>query len=143
MARKHKSSGNQDGKSADAQADVNLAQREKLVMELRLQGYDFPTIANMAGYTNSSGAYKAYQRALHRIPESVAAQERKLDAMRIDALLRVYMPKALNGDGWSHDRVMHELERRAALLGLDLKADSGIPPGATIVREIGAPLEAL
>jgi hypothetical protein len=143
MPRRHKSSGNQDGKQSQATDDINQAQREAMVMDLRLQGYDFDYIARMAGYANRSGAFKAWQRVMHRIPESSAAEQRKLLECRIEDLMTVYYPKARTGDGWSYDRVMRGIEQIRALKGLDVKPDMGIPAGATIVREIGAPLEQL
>jgi hypothetical protein len=127
MARR-KQKETQEGKSRDAQNDLNVAQREKLVLDLRLQGYEFAEIAKMAGYSNASGAWKAWQRAIARIPAASAEQERKLQSMRLDELLRAYWVKAIEGDGWSMDRVLRNLERRAALLGLDVK--SGDVPSA-------------
>jgi hypothetical protein len=138
MPRRHKATGNQDDKQRDAQEDLNGATREKLVLDLRMQGYDFDTIAQMAGYSNRSGAWKAWQRAIARVPMASAELERRQESLRLDSLLAVYWPKAIGGDGWSYDRILRNMERRAALLGLDLKANDTVAAGQTIIREYGA-----
>jgi hypothetical protein len=142
MPRRHKQNETQSEKQLSAQEDLNTAQREKLVLDLRIAGHDFDTIAQLAGYANRSVAWKAYRRALARIPQASAQQERQLDARRLDELLKAYWEKAVSGDGWSYDRILRGLERRASLLGLDVKAgDLAQPAAQTLIREYGATVE--
>lgn len=112
---------NQSGKPA--LPDLNARQREKQVVQMRMAGHDFDTIAAVCGYASRSGAHHAWKRAIRAIPAEDAAEARQLECQRLDQLLNVYWPKALSGDGWSMDRCLRIGERRASLLGLDMQPD--------------------
>jgi hypothetical protein len=100
--------------------DLEVKRREKRVVELRIEGYDFDAIAQECGYASRSGAYAAWKRALKAIPYEAVDEARTLALARLEALWRVAYPKALAGHGRSLDRCLHIMEREAHLLGLDL-----------------------
>ena len=67
-------------------------------------------------------AHRAVKRALERlngeIGESVT-DVRRMELERLDAMLGALWPKAERGNLTAVDRVLHIMERRAKLLGLD------------------------
>lgn len=93
----------------------------------------------MAGYSSKGAAFHAVQRELQRTLQPLAEEYRTLEVLRLDSLLSVYYPKAMDGDGWSMDRCLRLMERRAALLGLDHTDGSAasltVPRGKRIVIE--------
>lgn len=94
--------------------------REARAIELRVQGYSYPEIARELGYQTPGAAYRAVVRGLSRVyPEEEARQLLRLELARLDELLRVLWPKAVEGDLGAIDRVLRIIERRARLMGLD------------------------
>jgi hypothetical protein len=120
-------------------ADVAVRVKAGNALTLALAGYDWATIARMAGYSGKGAAFNAVKRELQRTLQPLAEEYRALELLRLDALLTVYWPKAMDGDGWSMDRVLRLMERRAALLGLDRSEGVGvsltIPRGKRIIIE--------
>ena len=115
--------------------DVAAAQRALQALELRLQGKTYEQIANACGYRSKSGAYDAVQRELERTLHEPAEHIRTLEVRRLDRLYDAMEQKALNGsDGstWYVDRCLKIMERRASLLGLDVKND-GAGAGLALV----------
>lgn len=105
--------------------DVNAAERALRAMDLRKAGMTYDAIARVVGYANRNGAYQAIQRELARTLQEPADDLRRLEAERLNDLYRAMAPKALQGDTWSVDRCLKIMERRAALLGLDMpRADA-------------------
>jgi len=96
-----------------------LADKERQAVELRVAGYDYPTIAAKLGYANHSGAYKAVQRALKRSVAESADELRKIEDRRLDALLAGVWQTATTGVYDSIDRALRISKRRSELLGLD------------------------
>ncbi len=137
--------GNQGGKNQQGPTDYNLAQRETQVMQLRLQGLGFDAIAQQVGYTNASGAWKAWKRVLSRMPVVETKHEREESRMRLDAAVAAIWKRVQQGDLWAIDRLIALEKRRAELMGLDLSQDDATGP-SVVVREVTAgmlPLEAL
>jgi len=93
--------------------------RAAQVLWLREAGVPFKTIAERLGYRSESGAYNAFKRAMQRTIQEPADELRRLEELRLDALLRAMMPEALRGSTWHVDRVLSIMDRRAKLLGLD------------------------
>jgi|SRR5579862_3125341 len=125
--------------------DVNAAVRVKAAIALALAGNDWDTIAAQSGYPSRGAAFKAVQRELERTLRPACDEYRNLESLRLDALLTVYWPKAMSGDGWSFDRVLRLMERRSALLGVDKKADGVASTAAaqTLIRRYDADVEAV
>jgi hypothetical protein len=79
----------------------------------------YADIAKLVGYAHSSSAQRAVLRELEQQPGDDIPAVRKMETERLDALLLALWKKALNGDGWSVDRVLRIMERRSRLWGLD------------------------
>jgi hypothetical protein len=104
--------------------DTNAALRAAQALNLRKLGMTYDAIAQQCGYAHRGSAYAAVQRELQRTLQEPADELRILEAQRLDDLYRAMIPKALKGDGWSVDRCLRIMERRAALLGLDARPDA-------------------
>lgn len=121
-------------------SDLNAAARAINALELRKQGATYEVIARECGYGDRGAAYNAIKRELARSLREPADDVRKLEVDRLDDLFKVYYAMALNGDGWSMDRVLRIMERRAAFLGLDTRPDT--QTAGSIVVEIPSDLAA-
>lgn len=117
--------------------DVNAGLRAAQALNLRKLGATYEQIARECGYAHRGTAYAAVQRELQRTLQEPADELRRLEAQRLDDLYRAMIPKALKGDGWSVDRCLRIMERRAALLGLDYRPDTALAQAQMIV--IGVP----
>lgn len=108
-------------KNAPSQAigDVNVHMRGAQALQLLISGATYEQIANLVGLSNRGAAYKACQRELTRYMSPKVEEARAVELARMDALLRVFMPKALKGDGWSCDRVLRISQRIGQLHGMD------------------------
>ena len=80
MTRKRK------GATGDAHR-VTAARRRAAVLERRMAGQTFEEIAAALGYSNRSGAYRAFQRAVAEVTAERAAEMRSLEGARMDAAL--------------------------------------------------------
>jgi len=105
--------------------DHALRQREAQALKLRLQGKSFDEIASLLGYASRSGAYKAYSRALDRLPSDVET-EWYLALDRYDALIRALWEPAMDRSNpkqrESIDTLRQVILSQARLLGLDRQA---------------------
>ena len=111
-------------KAAQPARDINRAQRILLAQQLRIEGYEWEEIALRIGLKGGRGAaYNLVNNALIQALREGDKAMRELENQRLDALHRVYWPKAIDGDGWSHDRIVRQMERRAALNGLDVQPE--------------------
>lgn len=133
----------QDGKPPVVTRDVNAAVRAVAALQLALEGHDYQTIATRAGYASRGAAFNAVQRELKRLIQHPAEEVRRMEIARLDGLLTIYLPKAMAGDGWSFDRVLRLMERRAGLLGLDARPDQQLAAGQTLIRQYDANVEAV
>lgn len=116
--------------------DTAAALRAAQALNLRKLGATYEQIAQQVGYSDRGAAHRAVQRELQRTLQEAADDLRTLEAQRLDDLYRAMIPKALKGDGWSVDRCLRIMERRAALLGLDTKNDaSAIAAAQVVIRE--------
>lgn len=94
--------------------------KERQVLELRRAGATFDDIARTVGYSNSSGAWQAYNRALERTLVSAGSEELRIAELdRLDRLQRATWTKAMQGDVMSINTVLRIMDRRAKYLGLD------------------------
>jgi hypothetical protein len=118
----------------ETRPDVNAAMRAAKALTMRQLGYTYDRIAEQCGYTNRGAAFHAVQRELKRTIGPVAEEVRDLELTRLDQLLTVYYAKALHGDGWSLDRVLRIMERRAAFLGLDQKKDDAVTTAQIVLN---------
>src|SRR5690348_3877245 len=120
MARKNTT------KTSQPARQMTLATKVLSAMEMRLAGEDWESIARKLDIRGGKGAvYNLVNNALKRSLRERGDELRELEARRLDKLMSVYWPKAMDGDGWSMDRCLRLMERRAALLGIDVKPDVG------------------
>ena len=96
-----------------------LFDKENKVLELRRAGLTWQRIAEEVGYSDHTGAYAAYKRALKRTQQQPADELREAELDRIDRLQLALWPKAMKGDNASINTIVRLMERRARLLGLD------------------------
>src|SRR3979409_404181 len=97
------------------QRDINAAERARLALQLRKQGYTLDEIAEQCGFQDKSGAHRAIKRGLESVPVAEALELRTLETLRLDEMLKALYPKALKGDGWSIDRVIALSKRRSEI----------------------------
>lgn len=117
MARR---AGQQPG---NAQTDLNAVQREAQAFKLRAQGYAFDEIAEQCGYVNASGAYKAYKRALARIPRQAVEEVRATILAAQDIALKAMAARIAKGDTFAVREMTMIHDRRAKLFGADIQPD--------------------
>lgn len=122
--------------------DHNAAMREQQVLQFRIDGLEFEEIAKRTGYQDKSGAYKAYKRAISRIPKPQAEEEIQNQLMRLNRAVKALKTKIETGDTWAIEKLIAIEDRRAKLLGLDAKGD-GAQPGQMIIREYGVDVNAV
>jgi hypothetical protein len=124
-----------------------IAAREKRQQALsyRRAGMNFTDIARLVGYSDRRNAQKAVTRELADAPAEDVSVVRKMEVDRLDALLLSMWKKAMNGDGWSVDRVLRIMERRSRLLGLDepMKQQIEVITETVLVQEIARMTAAL
>ncbi|SRR5258707_1665056 len=106
--------------------DINAAEKAKLAIMLRKQGYTLDEIALQIGYSDRSGAFRAIKRELDRVPATDAKDLRKLEEMRLDDMLKGIYGKAQEGDTWSIDRVIALSKRRSEITGMDVRPDEQV-----------------
>lgn len=102
--------------------EVRLTERERQVLDLRITGKSFREIAEIVGYANEGGAYKAVQRALQATIQEPADELRRIEGERLNELFEVAFARATGGGDkalLAIDRCLQIQARRAALLGLD------------------------
>jgi hypothetical protein len=109
-------------------------------IELRNAGHTLDEVARLVGYADRSTAFYAIEREAGRMQDHDTTKRRRIEDMRLDQLIQVYLPRALKGDGWSADRVLKFMERRARMFGLDMdrsEALQAMPYQKRIVLEDG------
>lgn len=104
-------------------SDINAAEKAKLALTLRKQGYSLEDIATQCGFADRSGAFRAIKRELDRIPAPDVADLRKVETERMDEMLKACYSQAQGGSLWAVDRVVAISKRRSELTGMDARAD--------------------
>lgn len=124
-----------------AEADLNAAQRERQALSMRVQGYDFDAIAQACGYANRSAAYKAYRRALARIPQRGVEEARQRMAEGYNLVRHELWKSVMAGDARAVQAWVQMDERESKLFGYDApppKQEAQLAP-TVIIRTYGAP----
>lgn len=98
--------------------------KEKRVLELKRSGATWDAIAEVVGYSNASGAFKAYQRAMVRTLQQPAEELRDAEIDRLDRLQRAHWFDAIGTKDTppnikAGEFILKIIDRRAKLLGLD------------------------
>lgn len=134
MARR-KSNGGKTQAVKPPVRDVNAAVRALRALDLYIEGHGWQFVADSAGYASRGAAYNAVMRELDRQFDVRVDRLRKVHQMRLNRLRTVYLPRALDGEGWSADRVLAFDEREARLMGLDMTHDD-TPAGPAQIKVI-------
>ena len=88
-------------------------------LRLRSRGYTYQQIADNMGCSKPT-AFERVKRALAAIPAEAAEEYRRLENDRLDTLQAIAMHEAVTKKSMQAiDRVLHIMDRRAKLLGLD------------------------
>lgn len=88
-------------------------------LKLRSRGYTYQQIADHMACSKPT-AYARVQRALAAIPAEAAEEYRRLENDRLDTLQAIAMHEVVTKKSMQAiDRVLHIMDRRAKLLGLD------------------------
>jgi transposase-like protein len=109
------------GQSTMSKRRIMARQHEADGLALRKSGATYEAIARDLGVSVQS-AHRAVKRALERLNGEIAesvTDVRRMELERLDAMLGALCPKAARGNLTAVDRVLHIMERRAKLLGLD------------------------
>jgi hypothetical protein len=98
--------------------------KEKRVLELKRSGATWDAIAEVVGYSNASGAFKAYKRAMVRTLQQPAEELRDAEIDRLDRLQRAFWFEAIGDRDTppnlrAADFILRVIDRRSKLLGLD------------------------
>lgn len=109
-------------KTSPARIEVN--EKQARAMELRKAGCSFQEIADELGYASPSGAYEAVKAALDRTLREPAEALRTIELERLDTMWTAVWENALAGDLDSIATALRIAERRARLLGLDVRESS-------------------
>ena len=114
------------GKAPTAPAKVRRADRQARALELRVAGRSTPEIAAELGI-NRTTAWRLVRDALAVRKEEIAERAEELRAIedaRYEQYIASLRPKALEGDYAAHRALLRWHERKAKLLGLDLREDA-------------------
>ena len=102
---------------------LGVTERQREAIALRKQGLSFPEIGQRMGISHQR-AHQIVAGALEEYRADTAelvAQHRALDVARMEEIVRILWPRVQEGHLDSVDRVFKAAQRKAALLGMDLK----------------------
>jgi hypothetical protein len=101
---------------------MSAAEKQRQAMQLREAGVFYEQIAEIVGYGDRSGAYKAVMAGLKAARLEPATSLRRLELSRIDRLFVKLWQLATGNppDFGAIDRCVKLMQRRAALAGLDI-----------------------
>jgi hypothetical protein len=100
---------------------IDAAQRRIQALNFRLQGLTYREIGEAMGFSEAR-AHKIVTTELRRLNDKrseLATEQRKLDAARLDTMLKTLWPAVLKGKPEVIDRALSIMQRRAKLYGLD------------------------
>jgi hypothetical protein len=99
-----------------------VADRRTKLLQMRLAGVDYDTIADRLDYGSASAARKDFTRAMRETLELEAEKAdelRTLELQRLDRLQAAAWADALKGNLRAIETVLKVVDRRCRLLGLD------------------------
>ena len=109
-------------------------------MRLRVSGWSFARIAEEVGYADQGGAYKAWKRALARIPKAAADEAREHLRLQLEEVTsRLYTMLTAPGPAHVAERtraaeaIVKAQERYCRMLNLDIQPDAGSGVGMALV----------
>jgi hypothetical protein len=118
--------------------DVTIRDRAHEAHRMRSAGADWPDIAHAVGYASGKSTALAVTAYLQRAALDQSKEESRLvlqlELHRLDELQLALWDKAVGGDLKAAAFVLHLIERRVKLLGLD-GVDAGRPPPSGLVLD--------
>jgi len=107
---------------------VEAAHKAVQAVKMRLAKHTYEEIAQTIGYSNGGAAYNAVKREMNRRIVDSIDELRHEEGLALDAMQQNAMVLALGKpcDLAAIDRVLHIMERRAKLLGLDIKPEDQV-----------------
>jgi hypothetical protein len=121
--------------------DVNAANRASLAVKLRAQKVKYDDIATMCGFGSAGAAHKAVMRELDRCVSEDVAELRKeeldsLEQLELVCWKRLQDKTYAKSQMFAVDRIIAIKERRARLMGLDIKVDNDAIVPSVIIEEV-------
>ena len=126
-------------KKTPSKRTITMRRREAQSFTLRMAGENFQSIADIVGYADPSGAFRAFNRALDRLIIEEPNEMRLLELSRLDAVQIETYRQAEEGQLSAVDRLLKIQERRSKLMGLDTPVQvevAGKDGGPVQVREV-------
>ena len=122
--------------------DVDAAQKVSMAVKLRASKVKYVDIARQCGYGSAQAAHKAVMRELERtIVEDVEELRREeldsLERLELECWKRLADKTYEKSMLFAVDRIVAIKERRARLMGLDMKPDEALGP-QIIIQEVQA-----
>lgn len=122
--------------------DVNAAQRAALALSLRASKMSYEQIAVQVGYADRGTAHRAVQREMQRVVVANVDELRREESLTLDLMQKECMKLFLDKDNkarlFAADRILAIMERRAKLMGLDVKPDEDLNRAQVVIREVPA-----
>ena len=120
--------------SCTAPAVIQKSEKVAKAFELRVRGLSYRRIATVLGCTPSY-AHRLVGDGLAAIIREPAEMVRKLELLRLDALLAVIYPKAMAGDSLAIDRLLRISDHRLKLEGIAAPAKAAqVQPGISPIE---------
>jgi DNA-binding CsgD family transcriptional regulator len=110
-----------NGRNGSPGGSIAVRERERVAVELRVQGYSYAEIGDRLGVSRKM-ASRIVNRAMDRVLREPVGQLIDLELARLDALWQAMWPRALRGSARHAEVCVRICERRARLLGLDQPA---------------------
>ena len=121
--------------------DVNAAQRAALALQLRAKKMSYQQIAIECGYADKGACHHAVMRELERTVVTNVEELRKeelesLELLERECWKRLEDKEYRKGMLFAVDRIVAIKERRARLMGLDIKPEDALAANVVVIREI-------
>lgn len=101
---------------------VEVKERTKTALELRLAGWSVTSIAEHLG-VHVTTVSRNITNELRNIPKEAAEEYRQRQLMQLDAMMKGIWDDATAGNDWKIDRMLAILESQRKLLGLEKLAE--------------------
>lgn len=121
--------------------NVDAAQRVSKAVKLRSQKVKYEDIARLCGYSNPGTAHRAIMRELERTISTNVEELRKeeldsLERLELECWKRLSDKEYTRGMLFAVDRILAIKERRARLMGLDVRPEETLSGPQIIIQEV-------
>ena len=103
----------------NTQKEIDNAKRNAQIITLRYLGKSFEQIAREMGFNDRGNAYRAYKKAMENNVIEAPEEIRAIEIQRLDRMTETLMEQLENGNFKIIPYLLHVMDRRAKLLGLD------------------------